>query len=335
MADVAREAGVSVMTVSRVLSGYPGVSDRTRSRVERSVAALDYRANPAARVLAGGRSRTLGVVALESDQFGPTHTLFGIEAAARAANHALSFVTLRRLDAPELRSTLARLRDQHVEGVVVIAPLRGIADAIAEIDNDLPVVLVGGDPAVATSTVTIDQYQGARLATEHLLDIGHSAVHHVTGPPTWIDSAERKRGWEDALRHHGCIVVPAIGGDWSAASGYEAGKLLGRDPNVTAVFAANDQTAMGLLLALHECGRSVPDDVSVVGFDDTPESGFFRPPLTTVRQSFGEVGDRCVQLLLSKIDDDARQSTHITIEPQLIVRASSGPPQGRLSSSVL
>jgi DNA-binding LacI/PurR family transcriptional regulator len=323
MADVARDAGVSVMTVSRVLSGYPGVSDETRARVERSVAALDYRANAAARVLAGGRSRTLGVIALESDQFGPTHMLFGIEAAARAANHSLTFATLRQPDSGELQSTLRHLRDQRVEGVVVIAPLRGIDDALTEIEHELPVVLVGGDPTSAASTVMIDQFRGGRLATEHLLGLGHTTVHHVAGPPHWIDAAERHRGWEQALVNQGCRVEPALVGDWSAASGYDAGKILGRDPTVTAIFTANDQTAMGLLLALHEQGRSVPDDVSVVGFDDTPESGFYLPPLTTVRQNFGEVGERCVRLLLSQIVADAHRSTHVSIEPTLVVRASS------------
>jgi len=311
------------MTVSRVLSGYPGVSEETRARVERSVAALDYRANPAARVLAGGRSRTLGVIAVESDQFGPSHMLFGIEAAARAADHALTFVTLRRLDAPELQRTFRHLRDQQVGGVIVIAPFRGVGDALTDISSDLPLVLVGGDPSMSTSTVTIDQYIGARMATEHLLELGHTTVHHVAGPSVWVDAVERSRGWADALNEQGRKNPPAIVGDWSAASGYEAGNVLGRDGGVTAIFTANDQTALGLLLALRECGRSVPEDVSVVGFDDTPESAYYLPPLTTVRQSFGEVGDQCVQLLLSRMADDTPKPTHVSIAPTLVVRASS------------
>ena len=184
MADVAGRAGVSVMTVSRVLNGFPGVAEDTRQRVEEAVAALGYRANPAARVLAGGRSRTLGVIAVETQQFGPSHMLYGIEAAARGAGHVLSFVTMAP-GADEIGATLDHLRAAHVEGVIVIAPMRPVIDAVADLDADLPLVVVGGDPSVRTSTVTIDQEAGARMATAHLLGLGHRTVHHVSGhPPT-------------------------------------------------------------------------------------------------------------------------------------------------------
>ena len=244
MADVAGRAGVSVMTVSRVLNGFPGVAEATRQRVEEAVAALGYRANPAARVLAGGRSRTLGVIAVETQQFGPSHMLYGIEAAARGAGHVLSFVTMAP-GADEIDATLDHLRAAHVEGVIVIAPVRPVIDAVVDLDADLPLVVVGGDPSVRTSTVTIDQEAGARMATGHLLGLGHRTVHHVSGPADWIDATERQRAWAETLQAHGAPPGRFVEGDWTAQGGYAAGTQLAQDPTVTAVFAANDQTALG------------------------------------------------------------------------------------------
>ena len=171
----------------------------TRRQVERAVEELGYQANTAARILAGGRSRTLGVIAVETEQFGPSHMLFGIEAAAGAAGHLLTFVTLNR-SASDMAATLNRLRAAHVEAVIVVAPVRRVVDAVTRIDGELPLVVVGGDPTIDVATVTIDQHEGARMATRHLLDLGHPTVHHVRGPKSWIDAAARWRGWVDALR---------------------------------------------------------------------------------------------------------------------------------------
>ncbi len=327
MADVATRAGVSVMTVSRVLNGFPGVSDATRRRVEGAVLALGYHPNTAARILAGGRSKTLGVIAVETEQFGPSHMLFGIEAAARATGHLLSFVTLSP-NGREMASTLQHLRDSHVEGIIVVAPVRPVVNAVNRIEEPLPLVVVGGDPSISAATVTIDQTEGARTATRHLLDLGHSTVHHVRGPRNWIDASSRMRGWSEALRTHAAPRTNSLVGDWSASGGYAAGARLAQDPGVTAVFAANDQTALGVVRALNEAGRKVPEDVSVVGFDDTPESGYFIPALTTVRQDFGEVGRCCVELLLSLMDGTVGER-HIVVPAELVVRESSSPPGGR------
>jgi DNA-binding LacI/PurR family transcriptional regulator len=324
MADVARQAGVSVMTVSRVLNGFTGVAEETRRRVEEAVSALGYHANTAARVLAGGRSRTLGVLAVETEQFGPSHMLFGIEAAAREAGHLLSFVTLSR-SGNDMAATLERLRASHVQGVIVVAPVRRVVDAVTRLDGDMPLVVVGGPPGLGAPTVTIDQFEGARMATRHLLDLGHRTVHHVAGPRSWIDATARMRGWSDALRAHPAPRGGSVAGDWSAARGYAAGGRLAADRSVTAIFAANDQTALGVIRGLHDAGRGVPEDVSVVGFDDTPESGFFLPPLTTVRQDFGEVGRRSVQLLLSLADGEP-VDRHVVVPAELVVRASAAPP---------
>jgi DNA-binding LacI/PurR family transcriptional regulator len=320
MADVAERAGVSVMTVSRVLNGFPGVTAETRERVEAAVADLGYRANTAARVLAGGRSRTLGVVAVETLHYAPAHMLSGIEAAARSTGHIVSFVAMSPR-AEELRTTLDHLRAAHVEGLIVMATLQPVIEAVAALDSDLPLVVVGGDPSERLSTVTIDQEEGARLATRHLLDLGHRTVHHVAGHGDWIDATARERGWAEVLRERGAPPGRRVEGDWTARGGYEAGRVLAADPDVTAVFAANDQTALGVLRALAEGGRAVPDDVSVVGFDDTPESAFLVPPLTTVRQDVDEVGRLGVETLLSLIDGAPVQRRVVT--PELIVRSST------------
>ena len=321
MADVAARAGVSVMTVSRVLNGFPGVADGTRRRVEKAVGALGYQANTAARVLAGGRSRTIGIIAVETQQFGPAHMLFGIEAATNEAGHLLSFATLDG-SGEGLSTTLDRLRASHVEGVIVVAPVRNILDALSEVKHDLPLVIVGAEPTSGASTVTIDQRGGARRATEHLLGLGHDTVHHVRGPKNWIDAAGRVRGWNDALRSAGARKVSPLVGDWGAGGGYAAGQRLAAEPGVTAVFAANDQTALGVMRAFHDAGRRVPADVSVIGFDDTPESPYFVPALTTVRQDFAEVGRRCVDLFRSIVDGGGGEH-HEVVPAELVLREST------------
>jgi DNA-binding LacI/PurR family transcriptional regulator len=186
-------------------------------------------------------------------------------------------------------------------------------------------VVVGGDPAIGTPTVTIDQFEGARLATRHLLDLGHRTVHHVAGPQSWIDATARMRGWSEALRTYPAERGASVAGDWGARKGYDAAARLARDPNVTAIFAANDQTALGVIRGLHDAGRRVPEDVSVVGFDATPESGYFLPPLTTIRQDFGEVGRRSVELLLTLLDGRPDER-HIVVPSVLVPRASTAPP---------
>ena len=324
MADVAEQAGVSVMTVSRVLNGFPGVADETRQRVQDAVTTLGYRANTAARVLAGGRSRALGVIAVETLHFAPAHMLYEIEAAARAAGHVLSFVTMAP-QSDEMPATLDHLRAAQVEGVIVMAPMLPVIEALTDLDSDLPLVVVGGDPSAHFSTVTIDQEEGARMATSHLLDLGHRTVHHVSGHPDWVDAVARERGWADLLRERGAPPGQCEPGDWSAQGGYEAGRRLAQDPEVTAIFAANDQTALGVLRALHERGRSVPGDVSVVGFDDIPEAAYLVPPLTTIIQDLGEVGRLGVEIVLSLVEGAPTQR-HVVVPPELIERESTAPP---------
>ncbi len=330
MADVARLAGVAPITVSRVINDHPMVTDATRAKVQAAIDTLGYRSNMAARTLAGGRSRVLGVISVETEFYGPSSALFGIQAAARVSEHSVVFVTLRDAGVDEMRAGLDHLRDAHAEGVIVIAPVHQALDALETIRPAVPLVVTSGATNAHTS-VGIDQAVGARLATAHLLDLGHETVHHVQGPKGWLDAEARADGWRDVLRSRKRGVPRAHRGDWSPRSGFVAGQALASDPRVTAIFVANDQMALGVILALRQAGRHVPADISVVGFDDTPESEFYDPPLTTIRQDLGDVGRRSVELLLEVMagGDDRR----IRIAPSLVVRNSTAAPR-RLGTPV-
>ena len=325
MADVARLAGVSHQTVSRVVNGHPSVHPATRSRVERAISQLGYRRNPAARALVTRRTGTIGVISVDTANYGPASTLFGIEEAARAFGHFVSFVSLRVVDRQHMRDALDHLMTANVDGIVVIAPIRAAVDSVAGIPADLPVLVVGEPASGAEVSVGIDQEYGARLATRHLLDLGHRTVHHVRGPHDWLEAEARVRGWQAELSSRGAQALPCPLGDWSPKSGHAAGRALAADPAVTAVFVANDQMAMGVLAAFHEAGRSVPADVSVVGFDDIPGAAYLRPGLTTIRQDFAEVGRRCMEHLLARMHGGTPERGGVVL-PELVVRGSTAPP---------
>jgi DNA-binding LacI/PurR family transcriptional regulator len=335
MADVAQRAGVSHQTVSRVLSNHPNVRDSTRSDVLRAIEELGYRRNSSARALVTRRTLTLGVVACNPTLFGPASMLFGLEEAARDEGFMVSAVTLRRYTAKALSDAIDHLSDWGVEGIVVIVPHRAAVEALAELRLPFPVVTVEGGQSLPIPGVSVDQDLGARLVTGHLLNAGHGTVWHVAGPSDWLEAEARVRGWRETLEEAGVVVPAPLVGDWTPLSGYRAGQeLAGRvaggarrgSPEVTAVFVANDQMALGVLRAFREAGLSVPGQVAIAGFDDIPEAEFFAPPLTTVRQDFAAVGQASIRLLVSRIEsgglpDDER----VVIEPRLIVRSSSIP----------
>ena len=328
MADVAAAAGVSHQTVSRVINGSESVRPETRERVLRAMRELDYRPNSLARALVTGRSRTLGVVSFDTTLYGPASTLFGIERAAHAQGYFVSIVSVTSLDRDLVLGAVEQLRGQGVDGILLITPQQSAVEAVLHIPRDLPVVAVEAGPAEAVPVVEVDQRAGAAAATRHLLELGHRTVWHVAGPEDWLEARQRVDGWMAALEEAGADPPPLLSGDWSARSGYELGKRLAGVRDVTAIFAANDQMALGILRALHEAGRDVPGELSVVGFDDIPEAQFFTPPLTTVHQDFNEVGRQSLMLLLEEIAAPERSSARVVVPPRLQVRESSAPPPG-------
>ena len=326
MADVAKLAGVSHQTVSRVINDSAHVRPETRRRVLAAMRQLDYRPNPAARALVTGRSRTLGVVSFDTTLYGPASTLFAIEQAAHAAGYFITIVSLLALDRVSVLNAIERLRVQGVDGILVISPQEGAAEALVNLPADVPLVAVEAGPKQSVPVVAVDQFGGAASATRLLLDLGHRTVWHVAGPRDWLEAQQRVDGWRSALAAAGAEAPPVVTGDWSPRSGYQLGQRLAEEADITAVFVANDQMALGVLRALHERGRRIPGAVSVVGFDDIPEAQYFTPPLTTVRQDFGEMGRSALRLLLDVMRGAGEPPARLTVAPELVVRRSTGPP---------
>ena len=324
MEDVARVAGVSHQTVSRVLNNHPNVSSKTRERVEQAITELGYRRNTAARSLVTRRSQTIGVLGSEMAQYGPSHTLLGVQQAAREAGYFVSVAGLREVTPETIKDAMAHFMDQGVDGIVVTVPHPGTFDVLKDITSQVPLVAVGSTGDEHLTGATVDQRQGARLAVEHLLKLGHQRIGHLSGPADWIDTAARIEGWHDALSEAGIEPAILIEGDWSAECGYREGLKIAADRSVTALFVANDQMALGVLRAFNELGVHVPEDISVVGFDDQPESAYFIPPLTTVAQDFEELGRRCIGLLLDRLESGSA-GTPATVAPRLVVRSTTAP----------
>ena len=324
MADVARLAQVSQQTVSRVLNDYAFIKADTRQRVLQAIASLDYRPNMAARTLATSRSRTIGVVASDYTSFGPASALWGVEEAAREAGYSVSIVSLRESNYDTISQALARLVGQSVEGVVMIAP-QDVSAAAAFISFDnVPVVTLASVDNGEHTSIMVDSVEGSRAATQHLIELGHRWIAHLAGPAGFTVSDSRIHGWRKALGDAHLPAAEPFVCDWSAQSGYEVGKAMLADPRFTAAYCANDRIAQGLLLALHESGRAVPQRFSVVGFDDVPEAAYLIPPLTTIRQDFSALGRRCIEAVLMRINGQPPRPTEPLI-PGLVVRQSTGP----------
>jgi DNA-binding LacI/PurR family transcriptional regulator len=326
MFDVARAAGVSHQTVSRVLNDSASVKESTRRRVNAAIDELGYHRNLAARALATHRSKTLGVICFDSTLYGPASMLYAIEHASRSAGYFVSVASESTIDSTTLPRALNRLAEQSVEGVVVIAPLSETRHALSRLPSEMPVVAVDATGGLGLPVVSVDQLDGARQVTRHLLEQGAPTVWHVTGAEGWTETEARLAGWREELTDAGRGIPEPLHGNWSAASGYQAGITLVRHTDVEAVFVANDQMALGLLRAFAEAGRTVPDDVLVAGFDDVPEAEFYTPPLTTVRQDFATVGRRSVEMLIGRIEDIDEGTTDdqpVLVPAQLVVRQST------------
>ncbi|MBT0567114.1 LacI family DNA-binding transcriptional regulator [Williamsia sp. CHRR-6] len=322
--DVAALAGVSHQTVSRVLNDHPHVSPDTRRKVEVAISELGYRRNLSARVLVTGRSNVVGVISPSSTLYGPSATVTAIGQAALASGLTVTADQVLDLGPTQVRAAADRLLGQGVMGLVLILPVDAAVETVSSfVPAGTPMVTGDSDVGPTSSHVSIDQYSGAVQATEHLLALGHRTVWHIAGPLDWNDSRAREKGWRDTLTRAGVEEPPLLRGDWSPASGYEAGRMLARVTDCTAVFAANDHMALGIARALFEAGRRIPEDVSLVGFDDVPESGYYFPPLTTVHQDFDATGRAALELLRRQADGDDTGQDSVLVPAHLVLRQST------------
>ena len=316
--DVARVAGVSAQTVSRVINDHPRIRDETRRRVQDAMAQLDYRVNNAARSLGTSTSRTLGVIVSDATLYGPAVAVAEIESAARLAGRWVATAYADAADAASVRAAALHLRDQGVDGLIIVAPHARTAGALADLDGQVPI-----EPFNAHDDGAVQQ-AAAALVVAHLAALGHHRVARLGGPADWLDEIARAAGYRAALRAHRLTEVAAWSGDWSAEAGAAVAPAIADAVRTaggpTAIVCANDQMALGLVAGLAASGLSVPSQVSVAGFDDNPDAAYYRPALTTVRLDIAGEARRSVASVLAAPGEDA--ALHA---PELVARDSTGP----------
>ncbi len=333
---VAREALVSTQTVSRVINERPDVAPETRQRVLDVIERLSYKPSALARSLIRQRSHTLGVVTAGLQYMGPARTLNGITAKAEELGYTLLLEELADFAYRDVEHILDNLLARQVDGIIWAVQEAGDnREAFTTLLDDFPVpiVFLTMHEVPGWHIITFDNYLGGRLATEHLLAHGHRCIGHIMGPATWWEARERRRGWEEAM--HAAGLPAADGhcaqGNWSSAQGEQAfARLHQQFPEMTAVFVANDQMALGVLNHAHRHGIRVPEDLAVVGFDGLPEAAYFWPPLSTVYHNQSELGCRAVSQIADLVEvveaAEAPRAQVTWLQPELVVRASSGGP---------
>ncbi|TDD64420.1 LacI family transcriptional regulator [Jiangella aurantiaca] len=327
LADVAAEAGVSVSTVSRVLTGRTPVSEKLRERVLAAVERLGYRPNAAAQTLVSGRRSTVAVLARNTLRFGYAATLQGIEEAARSAGMVVNIAVVESGDPAEIRRTIDLVLTQALAGAIVIEFDSVGIKTLEALPSSVPVVAAAGARHRRTGRphAFLDDAEGGRLATEYLLGLGHATVHHIAIPTTRARSG-RTEGWRQALQAAGAPVPELIQADYSPASGYRAAQRLIARTDVTAILCGNDELAIGAARAFQERGVRIPGDVSLVGFDDQPFAEMWMPALTTVAQDFADLGRRTFALLEQWLRS-GRRPPDSAVLPHLVVRDSAAPPR--------
>lgn len=327
MGDVAARAGVSYQTVSRVLNEPEIVRPATRERVLEAISELGYARNRAARALKTSRSSLIGVLTDSLSLFGPAETTTAIETAAREAGYSVVLTSMPPGDVCA-RQVGADLLASGVEGILVVAAHEGMTPAVEAVAGSAPVVAVSAQPQQESGVevVAIDQAQGSRIVVEHLERTGARSIVHLAGPTDWFDARARRSGFLSSLEEFGLDGQVVGPGEWTPRAGYELTSALIASGLPDALFAANDMIAIGALHALHQHGLRVPEDVAVVGFDNTLGAEFLLPSLTTVAQPFAEVGREALRHLLSRLDEDAGSvGSPGTLSPRLVVRRSTRP----------
>jgi DNA-binding LacI/PurR family transcriptional regulator len=332
--DVARKAGVSRQTVSRVLNNRPDVSPDTRIRVQEIISEFSYRPNAIAQSLSRQKSFILGVVSAGLKFTGPSRTLSGITSKAEELGYGLLLKELASFSSNNVHPLLQWFMSHQVDGIIWAAPeieenRYWIKELLPEIN--IPINFLTMEKQENVTIVTMDNLAGAKMATEHLIQLGRKHIGHISGPLDWWEARQRKSGWEAALRESGRNITDKMWttGNWSSKSGKTAlTELMNKYPELDAVFVGNDQMALSVLQSAYEMGKRIPDDLSVVGFDGIPESEFYCPSLTTVYQNQNELGSVAVAELVLQIEKKLSENKliepkYITIQPELIIRQSS------------
>jgi DNA-binding LacI/PurR family transcriptional regulator len=332
--QVAREAGVSTQTVSRVLNERPDVADETRRKVEETIERLGYHPSALARSLIRQRSFTLGVVTAGLKHIGPSRTLNGIAQQAEAMGYTLLLKELPGFETVDARPILRALLSRQVDGILWAVPEIGanrdwLADSLPE--PRIPLLFLTMSPRPGVPVVSVDNYQGGCLAVQHLLDQGYRRIGHLAGPQEWWEARQRKTAWQATLAAAGAAPEERnwVEGNWSSASGERAiERLLEQAPELDAVFVANDQMALSVLQSAHRRGKRIPQDLGVVGFDGLPESAYFWPSLTTIDPGLHGLGCTAVQELVAIIEAGRLGQANyepqtILLQPTLVIRDSS------------
>ncbi|WP_159601145.1 LacI family DNA-binding transcriptional regulator [Agromyces humi] len=323
--DVAQAAGVSHQTVSRFLKGFAGIRPETRGRVERALDELGYRPNLTARSLKSGRSHRIGALTHEVSHVGPSRIAQGASDAAREAGYVLDLVSLDVEDPAAIEDSLELMAQLNLAGVLALSSTDAMTRAFEATRFRVPVLIaVASDEDGGRTDPAAVHLPGL---VGHLAELGHRRLVHIAGPPEWPASRLRARAYENAVRDLGLTSLGVLSGDWSARSGYDAIMALPQLPEATAYVAANDQTALGAMLALKERGLRIPDDVSVVGIDDIADAAYFDPPLTTLHLEFEAQGRASVLQLIARIEGVERTPPDLP-SPHPVVRRSSGPAPG-------
>lgn len=327
--DVAAAAGVSYQTVSRVINDRPDVADETRRRVWQVIEELGYQPSAIARGLVSKRTYTLGLITADFSDYFFTQVIVGAEIEAR--KHGYFFMLCSTERNPEDEPTYLRLlTERQVDGILFARP------STEQDDRHIVTLLHQGVPLVTTAyhvpgerltVVDVDNVDGSFQATQCLIDGGHRRIGMITGPPAWKSVKDRSQGYRLALQKAGIAFDESFveQGDWWHESGYQAmRRLLARVPDITALFVQNDRMAIGAIRALREAGRRIPDDVAIVGYDDTPEAAYCHPPLTTIRQPMQQVGEVATRLLIESIDEPEVENKEVLLETELVRRGSCG-----------
>lgn len=322
--DVAARAGVSHQTVSRVINNHPSVREATRQRVLDAMAQLKYVPNQAARALVTARSGLIGILASDMALYGPAGGVNAMEIAAREAGYSTITRTVNPESEDEVRAGVQQLRLLGVEGIVVVTTHNRPAVIAREMLPSMPIVGIDADYSSDELAVEVDNVDAASRATQHLIDLGHTNILHITGPEASFIGKQRVSGYSSTMRRAG--LKPRLAkGDWAIATGYRVGcEYDFAAQGITGVFCANDSLALGLLRAFRERGIRVPDDVSIVGFDDIPEAAYFDPPLTTMRQEFGEIGRTAMTLLLRRLAGETDLDSAF-VKLEFLIRDSTAP----------